>query len=317
MVLFVISGMLVSAAIFAFYYMSIPNPKKGSSDFSGNEVSSGSIRQPTSKISPQSAKFPSSVGPPPVRVELLELLKGGASIPHSRRFELIQSLVGELTLQERAGIYAFILNDENSESSLQLKNDLVALLVRQKPDPEELCSELLGIYYDFSISEKIRCIPVRHLADCYKNARDVEKDHIRQILDEAVQYHSSQISGVAIQSLAKLLVEQDGFSKKKIVNAAAAILKSKSPSPDSLASTLDACAKADMKELLPLVRTAAETGAGAVKLSAISALGALGDLEDRILLVKLSESKSKEISQRARKALDDLRKTGARKIHSS
>lgn len=258
----------------------------------------------------------SLVGTQEIRPQLLELLKSGAALSPTTRHQLIRSFIGPLSPFERGEIYKYIANDENSTASLSLKNELLSLLSRQKPEPEELCSELISIYYDFSLNPKLRCYAIRHLRSSYKHARDVEKEQIRQILDEAVELTQSEIAGSALSVLSSLSLEFNEISSKKARKIALKMLADEKTSEENKIEAINVCVTQHSDEILPIAREMAssKTLSPSLRLAAISAIAKLGDVTDRVLLIKLTESGDHNIAAEAGKALNDLRKTSSIKI---
>ncbi len=190
-----------------------------------------------------------------------------------------------------------------------VKNDVMNLLRRQKTSPEKLTSVLLEIFCDKEQDQVLRSYSLQHLALWHDRAPASEKLEIEKALWLALDQKECSIPGTALISLKAISQTEPAFDQSKLQRTAATMAKDAGANELTRITALQICGQAQVKEVLPLARELAKTsGSDPLKISAIAALGDLGESKDRVLLKQLAVDSNLRLQPAAVAALKRLEK---------
>jgi HEAT repeats len=228
-----------------------------------------------------------------------------------QRAMAIKRLGKKLTRREVDSIYQF-LNYGTAENILKpletnsLKNDLVIVLMKQNRPPYNLGFKLVEMFNNKKNSSIWRDYCVQFMGRWYKKASVEEQKQMRKAINSALDEHKNGIAGAALIAL-RTNIGQTDIKPREVRLAAYKVLTAKD-SPDYLKQTaLQICAMGNESKVLPIAREILKTSKHVpLKMSAIAAIGALGDGDDYDDLKKLSQSTDIRLRISARSALKRL-----------
>lgn len=289
------------------------------------------LKRPAAQaVASQESKIPHVAGPPPavepqpkLRIpaepikipESLAVVTGtGAKVDYFTRLNAVHALGKGLSDTEILALFV-LLNRKNGEDGLPtdqlnaLKNDVVSALKAQTRKPIDLANNLMAMFYDKGHDGVWRDYCVQHLGDFYpKIDNATEQKLARDMFWAATHEIGSSIAGTALIALANN-VNQSDITKEAV--GTAALRLSDDPTCGELAkiTALQICANLGESKVLPIARQIAGSGASVpLRMSAIAAVGTLGDESDRILLEPYAASTDTRLRTAAQSAVKRLGK---------
>ncbi len=174
----------------------------------------------------------------------------------------------------------------NALEQAALKNDVMNVLRNQQVPPAGLTQTLLDIYADSNQPEVMRDYSLQHVAKWYLNgASDSDKPLIVEALKQGTQQNHGSIPGTSLLALTQM---SDGNPKQQheLQQIALQLTQSPSSNPLTVTTALQICARLQVKEAYPTALQIAQSSsmADSVRISAIAALGDLGDAQSKVLL---------------------------------
>ena len=249
----------------------------------------------------------------PIPASLHVALGVDESKDFSARIKAIHELSRDLSNDEIRATYAF-LDLKQHESDLPsgylnaLKNDVVNTLELQNSKPQDLVQHLMDMYADQGHDDVWRDYCVQHLSSFYSDiSNDDEKQKVRNLFWKATEETDKTIAGTALLAMT-YNSDQPGFDKAKISGRALAMFEDKKCRRMVKTTALQICARLDDKRVLPIAREiAASSALVPLRMSAIAALGTLGNESDRAMLEKYATSSDIRLSKSAQSALKRLK----------
>lgn len=245
-----------------------------------------------------------------INASLLELIIGKQSDKsYSGRIKAIHKLDKRLSREEIDNIYQF-LNKPISEDVLKplefnsLKNELVIVLMRQNGKPGSLSTKLVEMYQNKKLDSVWRDYCIQFMGQWYKDASPKDQKLLIMAMTDALKETSNGIAGTSLIAM-NSNADQPGIDAQKLGEAAFAVVTDKK-NPDYVKLTaLQICAMRQDPKALPVAREILRDSKNVpLKISAIAAIGMLGNNEDLDTIKKLSES----TDVRIRIAADSARK---------
>ena len=242
------------------------------------------------------------------------VIGAGDSTDYHTRLKAVHALGKELSDNEVSALLV-LLNRKKGDDDLPLeqvnalKNDIVNVLKAQTRKPLDLANNLMAMYYDKSHDGVWRDYCVQHLGDFYLQIDNAgELKLARNLFWVATHETDSSIAGTALIALANN-IDQSDVTREAVANTS--LLLSADPKCGELAkiTALQICANLGEKKVLPTARQIADSTASVpLRISAIAALGTLGDESDRALLGKYAASTDTRLRTAAQSALKRLGK---------
>jgi hypothetical protein len=234
---------------------------------------------------------PLHVANSPLLVKLI--LDGRTAIQD--RLEAVQELGNNLSRSEIDSFYCFLKSHPDSQEKniaglRALKNNLINALKDQNSPPAGLTASLIDMFHDRAQDFVIRDYAVQHLTSWYSRSSADSSDakqRIKNALEEALRENSS-IAGTALLGLHRLSSADGSFDGAEIDQTALQMTKASDTSLATRITVIQICAERGLAQALPEIEHFAKArGQTALQISAIAALGQLGNAEDATLLERL------------------------------
>ncbi|MBN2643299.1 MAG: hypothetical protein JXR78_16730 [Victivallales bacterium] len=193
-----------------------------------------------------------------------------------------------------------------------LKNELVLALMAQDAKPEALAGHLVNMYNDKTFDPTWRDYCVQFFGKWYEKAPHNEsRKQMLESLFEATGEVEGTIGGTAVTML-RHMVHLPEVDKEKVSALSFKVLSDPRCSESSKIATLQVCAELRNRDALPVARKLAQNNEGSriLRMSAIAAVGFLGDKTDIAWLEPLSKSSDIRLRSPAQGA---IKRIGAKK----
>jgi hypothetical protein len=231
------------------------------------------------------------------------------------RVREIHNLKSNLLSEEVEALYKFLYEklEKQELPDLQfnaLKNETVLVLMKQTVKPQALSGHLVAMYYDKSFDLTWRDYCVQFFGKWYELApENAGRKAMVKGLYDALQERNSSIGGTAATMLCHLTRFKE-FDKDKVSAHAYGLMTAPDCSTSGKSSAMQVCAQLRNSKALPVARDwAANNKEIFVKMSAISALGVLGDTSDLELLNQYQVSADIRLNRPAKAAIANINKT--------
>jgi len=252
------------------------------------------------------------ITPAPIPESLAVVMGLGERTAYSVRSKAVHSLDDDLSGQEIQALYA-LLNRKKGEDRLKpghlnaLKNDVLNVLGSQSVPPPDFAGNLMAMYHDLTHDNVWRDYCIQHLGGWYGRADVNDREAIAATLWKATRETKISIAGTALIALASNC-SQPGIEKARVTEKALDL--STNPACGHLAkiTALQICAQLGEDRVLPTARViAASKSSVTLRMSAIAAVGTLGDQSDRPMLEEYASSTDVRLRKSARSALTRLK----------
>ena len=212
------------------------------------------------------------------------------------RVRAIHNLPTNLPNEQIEAFYKFLYTrlEKQNLKDLEfnaLKNELVLELMKQKVKPKELAGHLVKMYQDKTFDPTWRDYCVQFFGKWYAAAprNKARKEMLKNLWIAATETNNS-CGGTAVTMLIRMLDTGD-VDRKKLSKAAYKVLTAKDSVLPNKISSLQVCAELKNAKALPIARQIMKSNAHKIlKMSAIAAIGMLGDRSDLPMLYELSKS---------------------------
>jgi len=162
------------------------------------------------------------------------------------------------------------------------------------------------MFYDKSYDDAWRGYCVQFLGQCYGRIADPGHQAVVRKLFSDATHDKPCISGTALIVMAGL-ADQPGFDKTEISDSAYRLCTDEKTDPAVRITALQVCAKLGKREILPFAReTIRKSNDVPLKMSAIAALGMLGEKSDAEILRTLASSSDLRLRTASEAALRKL-----------
>jgi len=232
---------------------------------------------------------------------------------YSTRNNAVKSMGKDLAADEIQSLYA-LLNRKRAENGLKsghlnaLKNSVLNVLGSQREPPADYANNLMAMYYDRGHDSVWRDYCIQHLGGWYARAGEKEKQAIAATLWDATKETKLGIAGTALIALASNC-DDSGIDTARVAERALTLGTSAECGTLAKITALQICAQLGERKVLPTARSiAGSRSAVTLRMSAIAAVGTLGDESDKPMLSKYAASTDVRLRKAARSALSRLRK---------
>ena len=239
---------------------------------------------------------------------------------YNTRLTAIHEAVTHLSDADRQALYTFLLQRsplDGDQHNHVLKNMLMDGLCALNPPPTGLGDMLAQLYQDKSQNVVLRDYAVQHMIAFYeqmektpddgKPAKQGELSQVRDVLWEALTETDSSIAGSALLGLEHLSGEQSEFDRNRIAKAALQLAGDNNTGELARITAFQVCAQTGLQDAVPLLEQAAQQGQSIpLRISAIGALGTMGNAQAVPLLNSLLNGTEERLKLPARQALERI-----------
>ena len=230
------------------------------------------------------------------------------------RLAAVHALKNDLNQKELDAIYEFLQDNEIPEGISRahvraLKNDILTVLRHQTAPPADLVPLMFRLHKDSDQDIVVRDYALQHLSAAYEKAPEEQKKQIQKALWAALEENQSSIAGTSLLALDRLSRTNADFEMQKFNQAALKLANDPTSGELARITALQVCARNQLKEVLPLAFELAQNGPSApLRISAIAALGELGEARHKRLLQQLAQDQNQRLRPAAQSALARLSK---------
>lgn len=227
------------------------------------------------------------------------------------RIQDARRLRGVLSEGEVQSLYS-LLDRKDGQDALKpgqlnaLKNDVVNVLRAQPEVPRLLAHNLMAMYNDRQHDKVWRDYCIQHLGGLYERIGDpAQKQAVEALLWRATEETRLGIAGTALLALSHNTKE--GVDVTRVAARARSLCEDPQCGELAKITALQVCARLKDRGALPMARSVAgSTVSVPLRMSAIAAIGALGDATDRAMLEQYSKSTDMRLRKSAQAALARL-----------
>ena len=191
-----------------------------------------------------------------------------------------------------------------------LKNEIVLELMKQQIKPGDLAGHLVKMYQDKTFDPTWRDYCVQFFGKWYAAAprNEGRKEMLKNLWIATTETNNSN-AGTAVTMLIRMLNTGD-VDKKKLSKAAYKVLTAKDSILPNKISSLQVCAELNNADALPIARQIVNSSRQnkILQMSAIAAIGMLGDRSDLPQLYKLSKSNDIRLRSPSKAAIKKINK---------
>jgi len=208
----------------------------------------------------------------------------------------IGSIGGDLSDAEVSELLAFLDGNVAEQTEYDalgysaLKNEAANVLHRQPSCRRPFADALVAMYHNTEHDMVWRGYCIQHLSVlCQSEAADghtvpasrLERDPIISCLHDALGQIDRPMAGTAVIALARMADENGDLGGLRVADAALQLARDARACDEARATALQVAANADSREVLPLARRIARgAGSALLRMSAIAAVGRMGEGTD-------------------------------------
>jgi len=247
----------------------------------------------------------------PLITTRLASLIGADAEGYLSRMDVLRRTRHDLSTAEISALYQFMdgyapPRDINAEEYHALRNELLNLLRDQTPFPQHLATNLMIMYHDQRHGSVWRDYCIQHLAQTYSETSSAKQPAVRGTLWEATAETGSTIAGTALIGLARN-VDHPDFSRDQIARKALQYATDSAMDDMTRLTAIQVCVLLNDRGVLSVSRElAASNVLVPLRMSAIAAIGSLGDPSDRNLLSQYAAASDVRLRTAAISALKRL-----------
>ena len=288
---------------------------------SSNDIADSSAVKAVPEVVEQMARPPSSISPNKTQLhpapasipESLQPLFGEKDESYMQRSMALKNLPDQLSGEEINALI-YLLYQSAGQVGLSpdelnaLKNDVMNELKRRMADMETLAQHLVWLYEDTAQDAVLRDYCIQHLGTLYRKLEGDNKAKVLSVLWMATDDRTSPTAGTALIALADNR-EYASVSVGELSDKAVAIAGNPGYAVGARVTAVQIGAKLSNPQILPVARKLAGDRSEPVPLrvSAIAAIGMMGDSSDRALLDELASSSDSRLQTAARSAVGRAR----------
>lgn len=236
------------------------------------------------------------------------------------RLAAARAAITNLTAASRQALFTFLLHrsplDEDQRGHV-LKNILLDGLCALNSPPNGLGDVLAQIYQDQSQNIVLRDYAVQHMVAFYEQMAKVPDDgqltkqndlsKVQGTLWEALNETDTSIAGTALLGLEQLSEEGVEFDQNRIAAKALQLAGGNGTGELTRITAFQVCARLQVPDALPLLEQAASQGQSvSLRISAIGALGTMGNAQAVPLLNSLLNGTEERLKLPAQQALTQI-----------
>jgi hypothetical protein len=256
-------------------------------------TSRGNVLPKTTPVAP-ATPGPAASAPDTIPESVRPIVAAVPALPFAERVKIVLALPANLTAQEIDAFYAYLLaparsSAENRPNENWLRNGMMDKLAEAPELPAGLVRVLVAIYQDPAQDIVMRDYAVQHMSPVYARASAEEKNILQQTLWQAAEETDSSIAGTALLAVRDLAQDHREFESEKLGEVALKLAGDERSGELSRITALQICGRLGINQAAPLMlQLAQKAGNVALQISAIAALGDVGNDEARNYLRQLA-----------------------------
>ncbi len=225
---------------------------------------------------------------------------------YTKRSKALQALGNNLSRSEIEALYALLLSSGQLECSLQ--NEVINALREQTTPPTDLLDVLSYLHRDPQQNQMSRDYALQHLvAEYEKSPTNAIVNQIPELLWDALRVTNSSTVGTALLGLHRLCGVDPTIDSNKVSQVALQLTLDAATGELARITALQVCAQRRLHDVLPTVTNMAQHAVSLpLRISAIAALGYLGEERERMLLEMLSAEGNDFLQPAIKSALNRL-----------
>jgi hypothetical protein len=229
------------------------------------------------------------------------------------RMAAVHAIKKDLSNEELRAFYGYLLAPAHTgEDRVQenwLRNEMMDKLVTQQNPPAGLTDMLVAVYQDKNQDVVMRDYAIQHMNPAYAQAGAEEKSSLQQVLWQATGETDSSIAGTALLALNNLAQDNAEFDKEKITETALKLAGDEQCGELARITAVQICGQTGATQAAPLVLQLAQSaGSIPLRITAIAALGDLGDRSVETFLQQIAAGNEDRLKPAAESALKRLNK---------
>ena len=244
------------------------------------------------------------------------IIRSDGKTEFKERIAAVHAIKKDFNNEELQAFYSYLLapahnqnNQDDREQENWLRNEMMDKLVTQQKPPSDLSDTLIAIYQDKEQDAVMRDYAIQHMNPAYAQAGTEEKAALRQALWQAADETDSSIAGTALLALNDLAQNNAEFEKDKIARTALKLAGNEQCGELARITAVQICGQTDATKAAPLIlQLAQNAGSIPLRITAIAALGDLGDRSAEGFLQQIATGNEDRLKPAAESALKRLNK---------
>lgn len=243
-----------------------------------------------------------------------QIVDAGEITDYGARIAAVHALGDQLSADEIEPLYAYLLQPSSAASKERrmenfLRNEIMDKLVAQQTLSAGLADVLAALYADKNQDVVMRDYAIQHMTPIYARCDPGEKAALHQALWQAVGETDSTIAGTALIALHQLATSHEEFDKAEIGAVALRVAGDETAREPARITALQVASQAGVMEVVPIARQLAQNAQSVpLRMSAIAALGNVGNEGAMNLLLNLTTGSDERSKATAEVALRHLKK---------
>ena len=255
---------------------------------------------------------------PPLLAETLSeamrlIVRPDGKAGFSERVAAVHAIKEALNSEEIRAFYGYLLapahNQDDREQENWLRNEMLDKLVGQPALPAGLPKVLVAIYQDPDQDVVMRDYAIQHMNPAYAQAGAEGRAALQQALWQAAQETDSSIAGTALLALNDLAQNNTGFDRDQIAQTALKLAGDDQCGELARITAIQICGQMGVTQAAALaLQLAQQAGSIPLRITAIAALGDLGDQGVETFLRQIVAGTEDRLKPAAVSALKRLKK---------
>jgi hypothetical protein len=312
-------GLAAVIGVAGFWFNRAAGPEKRPAE--KTTPGNAALSTPAPAAQPIRAVQPSvqSLQPPPLAETLSDairlIVRPDGKAGFSERVAAVHAIKEALNSEEIRAFYGYLLapaHNQDQDDRVQenwLRNEMLDKLVRQPTLPAGLPDVLVAIYQDQDQDVVMRDYAVQHMTPAYAQAGADEKASLQQALWQAAQETDSSIAGTALLSLNDLAQSSAEFDQNQIAQTALKLAGDDQCGELARITAIQICGRMGVTQALSVaLQLAQQAGSVPLRITAIAALGDLGDQNVETFLQQIAAGDEDRLKPAAVSALKRLNK---------
>lgn len=230
------------------------------------------------------------------------------------RVKILRARNANLTGDEIKALYSYLLTpahsyDESRSDENWLRNVMLDRLTQQPELPTGLPAVLMSIYQEPQQDVVMRDYAIQHINPAYDRAGMDDKAALNQALWQAAGETDSSIAGTALLALNDLAQSNPEFDRNQIAQTALKLAGDDNCGELARITAVQLCGQMGVQQASALIQQLArQAGSIPLRISAIAALGNLGDQGVEPFLQEIAAGSEDRLKPAAETALKQLKK---------